>query len=69
MIRVKELPILPISRVKCEFNLDTQNPRVFFFDQLKTLIKRMALQLYRNRVKNQTHTLINLKEIDKCETA
>lgn len=51
MIHVNKLPILPISRVKCEFEFDKQNPKVFRFDQFKTLTKRMALQLYRNRVR------------------
>ncbi|XP_029667725.1 ATP-binding cassette sub-family G member 1-like isoform X1 [Formica exsecta] len=46
---VKKLPILPISRAKYELELDTQNPKVFWLDQFKTLIKRMILQLYRNR--------------------
>ncbi|XP_011252169.1 ATP-binding cassette sub-family G member 1 [Camponotus floridanus] len=49
MIHVNKLPILPISPVKCEFEFDKHNPKVLRFDQFKTLTKRMALQLYRNR--------------------
>ncbi|XP_070153216.1 ATP-binding cassette sub-family G member 1-like isoform X2 [Polyergus mexicanus] len=47
--RVKKLSILPISRTKYKLELDTQNPKVFWLDQFKTLIERMILQLYRNR--------------------
>ncbi|XP_050450728.1 ATP-binding cassette sub-family G member 1-like isoform X2 [Cataglyphis hispanica] len=46
---VKKLPIPPISRAKYELELDTQNSKVFWIDQFKTLIKRMIVQLYRNR--------------------
>ncbi|XP_070149809.1 ATP-binding cassette sub-family G member 1 isoform X1 [Polyergus mexicanus] len=46
---VEKIPILPISRAKYELELNTQNPKVFWLDQFKTLIKRMMLQLYRNR--------------------
>lgn len=48
---VKKLPIPPISQTKYELEFDTQNPKVFWLDQFKTLIKRMLLQLYRNRVR------------------
>lgn len=48
---VKKLPILPISRIKYDLELDTQNPKVFWLDQFTTLIKRMILQLYRNKVR------------------
>ncbi|KAL6433358.1 hypothetical protein ACFW04_006493 [Cataglyphis niger] len=46
---VKKLPIPPISRIKYELELDAQNPKVFWLDQFTTLIKRMILQLYRNK--------------------
>ncbi|XP_029159286.1 ATP-binding cassette sub-family G member 1-like [Nylanderia fulva] len=46
---VNKLPILPISRAKYDLDLDKMNPKVFWFDQFKTLLKRMFLQLYRNR--------------------
>ncbi|EZA53084.1 hypothetical protein DMN91_003014 [Ooceraea biroi] len=42
-------PIIPISRSKCEFESDKKDLKVFWFDQFKTLMRRMTLQHYRNR--------------------
>lgn len=59
---VNNLPILPISRAKYELELDKKNPKVFWLDQLKTLLKRMILQLYRNRVRIE-----HIHCITKCQ--
>lgn len=44
-----KLPLLPILRSKSEFELDKKNPKISWIDQFGTLVKRMILQLYRNR--------------------
>ncbi|XP_067210700.1 ATP-binding cassette sub-family G member 1 isoform X2 [Linepithema humile] len=45
-----KLPILPISHSKYEFDdLDKKNLKVLWIDQFGTLLKRMIVQLYRNR--------------------
>ncbi|XP_032666036.1 ATP-binding cassette sub-family G member 1 isoform X2 [Odontomachus brunneus] len=42
-------PILPICRSKQEFELERKNPRILWFDQFSTLVKRMMVQLYRDK--------------------
>ncbi|XP_014487332.1 PREDICTED: uncharacterized protein LOC106751067, partial [Dinoponera quadriceps] len=43
-------PILQVYRSKQEFELEKKNyPRQLCFDQFSILMKRMMLQLYRNR--------------------
>ncbi|KAL6268669.1 hypothetical protein P5V15_001800 [Pogonomyrmex californicus] len=44
-----KLPILPISRSKFEFEIDKKNPKISWIDQFNTLVRRMMLQIYRNR--------------------
>ncbi|XP_014474845.1 PREDICTED: ATP-binding cassette sub-family G member 1-like [Dinoponera quadriceps] len=42
-------PILPIQRSKQEFEFERKNPRILWFDQFSTLVRRMTMQLYRDR--------------------
>ncbi|XP_014486219.1 PREDICTED: ABC transporter G family member 42-like [Dinoponera quadriceps] len=43
-------PILPVHRTKQEFEFESKNyPSILWFDQFSTLVKRMMIQLYRNR--------------------
>ncbi|KYQ50171.1 ATP-binding cassette sub-family G member 4, partial [Trachymyrmex zeteki] len=44
-----KLPLLPIFRSKSEFELDKKNPKISWIDQFNTLVKRMMMQIYRNR--------------------
>ncbi|KYN06508.1 PREDICTED: ATP-binding cassette sub-family G member 1-like [Cyphomyrmex costatus] len=44
-----KLPLLPIFRSKSEFEFDKKNPKTSWIDQFGTLVKRMAMQIYRNR--------------------
>lgn len=45
-------PILPIYRSRQELELERKNPRVIWFDQFSTLVKRMMTQCYRTRVRS-----------------
>ncbi|XP_018366982.1 PREDICTED: ATP-binding cassette sub-family G member 1-like [Trachymyrmex cornetzi] len=44
-----KLPLLPILRSNSEFELDKRNPKILWIDQFGTLMKRMMMQIYRNR--------------------
>ncbi|XP_046827924.1 ATP-binding cassette sub-family G member 1-like isoform X3 [Vespa crabro] len=48
----KKLPILSITRSIKEFELERKHPRISWYEQFVTLFKRMMLQLYRDRVRN-----------------
>jgi len=52
-----KLPIIPISRSKYEFALDMKDQKVSSLDQFKTLVRRMILQHYRNRVRSRDYCL------------
>jgi len=53
----RKLPIIPICRSKYEFELDIKNQKISSLDQFKTLIQRMTLQHYRNRVRLRDYCL------------
>jgi len=59
-----KLPIIPISRSKHEFELDIKDQKIPSFDQFKTLVQRMILQHYRNRVRLRDYCLnkFNVKQ-------
>ncbi|XP_012062877.1 PREDICTED: ATP-binding cassette sub-family G member 1-like [Atta cephalotes] len=44
-----KLPLLPILRSKSEFEFDKKNPKILWIDQFGTLVKRMVMQICRNR--------------------
>ncbi|KAG5307701.1 ABCG1 protein, partial [Acromyrmex insinuator] len=43
------LPLVPILRSKSEFEFDKKNLKISWIDQFSTLVKRMMMQIYRNR--------------------
>ncbi|XP_071647246.1 ATP-binding cassette sub-family G member 1 isoform X3 [Temnothorax longispinosus] len=54
-------PLLPIPRSKSEFDLDQKIPKISWIYQFGTLVRRMMLQLYRNRVSLCSQNYIYLK--------
>ncbi|KAL0102027.1 hypothetical protein PUN28_018521 [Cardiocondyla obscurior] len=44
-----KLPVIPIFRSKSEFEYDKKNPKTSWIYQLDTLVRRMSVQLYRNK--------------------
>jgi len=47
-----KLPLLPIFRSKSEYEFDKKNMKISWIDQFNTLVKRMMLQIYRNKVRS-----------------
>jgi len=47
-----KLPLLPIFRSKSEYEFDKKSLKISWIDQFNTLVKRMMLQIYRNRVRS-----------------
>jgi len=52
-----KLPLLPIFRSKSEYEFDKKTLKISWIDQFNTLVKRMMLQIYRNKVRYFLHIL------------